>query len=182
MLGLFGKKRVKEEQVAAVFVSNINQIAINSFPLIADYLNNVCELKSSPTIRPSQVEWFLYIVLAANLENIDRVLSVEQATRLRVLIIDEFLESLEGVKKDDVEDNIENFSFFMKSLSKKCDDSLPKMIATALFYKYGLNDYQDEHFKQMNQPNPIIIKAICEFSADFLWNWDDLLEKYKMVA
>lgn len=182
MLGLFGKKKVKEEQVAAVFVSNINQIAVESFPLIADYLNNVCELKSSPNIKPSQVEWFLYIVLVANLENIDRIFSVEQGSRLRVLIIDEFLESLEGRRKDDVLDNIESFAHFIKALRKKCDDSLPKIIATALFYKYGLNDYQDEHFKQMNQPNPIIIKAICEFSADFLWNWDDLLEKYKMVA
>jgi hypothetical protein len=73
MLGLFGKKRVKEEQVAAVFVSKINQIAMDSFPLIADYLNNVSELKSSPNIRPSQVEWFLYIVLVANYRRVFRV-------------------------------------------------------------------------------------------------------------
>ena len=36
--------------------------------------------------------------------------------------------------------------------------------------------------KKINMPNPIIIKAIADITDNFIWNWDDLLESYKLVA
>ena len=67
---LFGKKRLKEKHVANVFVSTLNELAEKSFPTLAEFLNEVPELKQSPKIKSSQIEWFLYIVFSANLYNL----------------------------------------------------------------------------------------------------------------
>ena len=38
------------------------------------------------------------------------------------------------------------------------------------------------NFQKINTPNPIIIKSIEEATKNYIWNWTDFLEKYKMVA
>lgn len=181
MLKFFGKKRIKEDHIAKVFVSTINDLALQSFPIIAEFLNDVPELKESPKIQSNQVEWFLYIVFSANLYNLQYHFENDQLNRIRINAIDEFIASLEDRVEDVVLDNINNYEQYIGSLKRANDDSLTKAIAVALFHKYGLNNYQIDHFQKMNQPNPIIIKSICEITKDFLWNWNDITEKYKVV-
>ena len=182
MLGLFGKKRLKESHVAKVFVSTINELAVDAFPVIAEYLNEVPELKASPKVQSNQIEWFLYIVFAANLNDLNKYFDSDQLNRMRIQIIDEFIESLEDRDADYVLDQINIYEDYIGDLRRKCDENLGKTIATALFYKYGLNSCQIDHFQKMNQPNPIVIKSINEITSNFVWNWNDFLEKYKMVA
>lgn len=182
MLSFLSKKKIKEEHVARVFVSSINELTLDSFPLIAEHLNHLPELQKSPNIKAHQTEWFLFIVFAANIKNLNQYFSDNQLNRIRILVIDEFIESLEGIHPDVILDNINIYQDYLNGLEAKCDGSLPKTIATAMFYKYGLDKCQNEHFTKINEVNPILIKSICEITADFIWNWNDLLEKYKMVA
>jgi hypothetical protein len=182
VFSLFGKKRLKEEYIAQVFVSTINGLALESFPVLKDYLNDVPELKCSPEIKENQIEWFLYIVFSANLYHLKDYFSEDQHNRMRILIIDEFISSLEGRAHDDILGQINLYEDYLAGLDRHQNDGLGKIMALAIFQKYGLNKCQVEHFQKMNQPNPIIIKAISEITDNFIWNWNDLLESYKLVA
>ena len=101
--------------------------------------------------------------------------------RLRILIIDEFIESLEGREHDLTLEQINNYEEYILSLDVIIND-LPKSMATAIFNKYGINNFQIDHFQKINTPNPIIIKSIEEITKNYIWNWPDFFEKYKMVA
>ncbi len=178
---LFGKKRLKEQHVAKVFVGTINELAEETFPTLSEFLNEVPELMQSPKIKPNQIEWFLYIVFSANLYNLKFHFESNQLNRMRILVIDEFIESLSGRDHDLTLEQINNYEDYISGLDRRLDD-LPKAIATAIFNKYGMNDCQVDHFQKMNTPNPIIIKSIEDATKNYIWNWSDLLEKYKMVA
>jgi hypothetical protein len=182
VFSLFGKKRLKEEYVAQVFVSTINGLAIESFPILKDYLNDVPELKCSPEIKEHQLEWFLYIVFSANLYHLKDHFDTDQHNRMRILIIDQFIESLEGRTHDEVLSQINMYEDYLSGLDRSENDGLGRIMALAIFQKYGLNKCQVDHFQKMNQPNPIIIKAISEITDNFIWNWNDLLGNFKLVA
>jgi hypothetical protein len=182
VFSLFGKKRLKEEYVAKVFVSTINGLAMESFPILKDYLNDVPELKCSPEIEDNQLEWFLYIVFSANLYHLKDHFDTDQHNRMRILVIDEFIESLEDQSHDKVLSHINLYEDYVAGLDRSQSDDLGRIMALAIFQKYGLNKCQDDHFQNINQPNPTIIKAISEITDSFIWNWDDLLGNFKLVA
>ena len=135
----------------------------------------------SPKIKHNQVEWFLYIVFSTNLHNLNYHFESSQLNRLRILVIDEFIESLEGREHDLTLEQINNYEEYIISLDTVIND-LPKSMATAIFNKYGINNCQLDHFQKINTPNPIIIKSIEEATKNYIWNWPDFLDKYKMVA
>ncbi|MBK21575.1 MAG: hypothetical protein CMP63_04560 [Flavobacteriales bacterium] len=178
---LLGKKRLKEQHVAKVFVGTLNELAEKTFPTLSEFLNEVPELMESPKIKPNQMEWFLYIVFSTNLYNLQYHFESNQLNRMRILVIDEFIESLEGREHDLTLEQINNYEDYITSLEKTNND-LPKSMATAIFNKYGINNCQLDHFQKINTPNPIIIKSIEEATKNYIWNWTDFLEKYKMVA
>lgn len=182
VFSLFGKKRLKEEHVAKVFVNTINDLALESFPILCDYLNEVPELKCSPKIKQDQIEWFLYIVFSANLYHMNGHFDTDQHNRMRILIIDEFIASLVDRNHDQVLEQINNYEDYIAALDRVERDGLGKIIALAIFQKYGLNECQIDHFQKMNTPNPIIIKAIAEITDNFIWNWNDILENYRLTA
>ena len=134
----------------------------------------------SPKIKHNQIEWFLYIVFSTNLHNLHYHFESNQLNRLRILVIDEFIESLEGREHDLTLEQINNYEEYIISLDSVISD-LPKSMATAIFNKYGINNCQLDHFQKINTPNPIIIKSIEEATKNYIWNWPDFLEKYKMV-
>ena len=181
LFNFIGKKKLREQHVANVFVSTINELAEESFPTLAEYLNEAPELETSPSIKANQLEWFLYIVFSANLYNLKFHLEAGQLNRMRILVIDQFIESLEDRNHDQTLEHINNYEDYIAVLDKTNGD-LTKSIATALFNKYGLNNCQVDHFQKINMPNPIIIKSIEEAAVNFIWNWTDFLEKYKIVA
>ena len=52
----------------------------------------------------------------------------------------------------------------------------------AVFYKYKLIDAQDEYFRDMNVPNPIIMKSLRDVLMNFSWDWDEVIcDNYKVV-
>lgn len=181
MFSFLGKKKLREEHVAKVFVGTINELAEKSFPAIADLLNEAPELEKSPNINKANLEWFLFIVFSANLYNLKFYFQADQLNRMRIMVIDEFIESLTGRDHDLSLEHINLYEDFIKGLEKKYAD-LPKSMALAIFNKYGLNTCQLSHFQKLNEPSPIIIKSIEEVTRNFLWNWNDFLEKYKLVG
>jgi isocitrate lyase len=53
-------------------------------------------------------------------------------------------------------------------------------MSKAFFFKYELNQYQDEYFRNMNTPNPIFLKSLDEVMRNFIWDWSAFCDKYKV--
>ena len=54
-------------------------------------------------------------------------------------------------------------------------------MAVAVFDKYNINDCQSELLKRKNDPNPILFNELKKLLGHFRWNWDDFLEKCKII-
>jgi hypothetical protein len=51
----------------------------------------------------------------------------------------------------------------------------------AVFYKYGLIQNQDAYFKDMNVPNPIVMKNLRDVMNHFAWEWDEISDNYNIT-
>jgi hypothetical protein len=63
----------------------------------------------------------------------------------------------------------------------KNTQNLTKATALAMFNKFGLNECQQEHYQKLNQPDPVFFKHLCEMVDLLFWNWEDFLQKYRVV-
>ena len=54
-------------------------------------------------------------------------------------------------------------------------------MSKAIFHKYNLNDFQEDYFKNMKAPNPLFLKRLDEIVSHFIWDWDSIKAKLKVV-
>ncbi len=54
-------------------------------------------------------------------------------------------------------------------------------MSKVLFHSYDLFCFQDPYFREMQVPNPIILKRLNGLMGYFLWNWTEVNEQYRIV-
>lgn len=173
------KKKVKEEVVVHTFLTNIFDVVEAGFPEICDVINNSPEFVQSPNIKQDNYKEFLLVVLAGNLKRIPEYFDAPKDNR----ILDKCIEQLTYIfdkSYDDIFTLIKKYQSFISKVNFPSKNTLYGM-SKAVFYKYELAQYQEEYFRNMNNPNPIFLKRINEVMENFMWNWDDFLEKYNVV-
>lgn len=177
MLGLFGKKKLKEKDVAKVFVGTLNDISINGYESIADFIANDPQLDNKPTLTKSNLEWFVFIVFTANLRHLKDYFGSDQLDRLRIEIIDEFSISFEDRNPDQILEQVNNYEDFLKGIPS--NGNLANLISKAIYLKFGLDEFQNQKGLEENYQ---LINTLSQLTEHFVWNWSDFLEKYKMVS
>lgn len=181
MLGLFGKKKIKEREIAKVFVGTISEVAISGFNEILDFVKTDSHFNFSADLTSkSALEGFLFTVFTVNLKNLEDYFEADQLDRIKIEIINEFAESIDDKSHEDVIDQVEDYMVFISSI-KNPNGSMNKLMARAIFSKLNLTQYQNDNFQKINEPNPIVLKELEEITAFFVWNWADLFNKYKLV-
>ena len=50
-----------------------------------------------------------------------------------------------------------------------------------LYFKFKLGAFQDEYFAQLNTPNPVFLKKIDNLVENYVWDWETIFEKNKIV-
>lgn len=178
-MGLFGKKKVRVEELAPQYVSTIYEVVEAGFSEIAGYINEEKEFEKSPKLSDKENEWFLYIVYAGNLVNLDSHFEKKQADQINSVLSREIIKAL-GKDPDIAIEILIDYETFLRSLLGE-PKNLVKAMSLAIFHKYDLNKYQKEHFQKLNSPSPIVMKELAEMVEFFLWNWLDYLSKYKVV-
>jgi len=179
MLGLFGKKKVKGAELAPVYVDTIYEVIERGFPEIAGYINEEKEFQKSPNLSGEENEWFLYIVYAGNMVNLDAHFEKPEADELSRLIAREVVKKM-GKNPEVIDGILYDYEMFLRGLHNQTKN-LVKAMSLAIFHKYDLNKYQKDHFQKLNSPSPIVMKELNEMVEFFLWNWEDYLAKYKVV-
>ena len=179
MFTIFGKKKIKEDTAANIFINNLLDTIEKGFPEIAGIINDSPEFNVSPTISEDNSEKFLLIIIAANLLYIPQHFNNHQDDRLLELIYTQ-LAKVFDVKQESLEAVIKDYQSYIAKVNLPSKNILYG-ISKAIFGKYGLNEYQDEYFKNMKSPNPMFLKRLDETIDSFIWNWSTFKEKYQLT-
>lgn len=173
------KKKVEEEKVAELFVNIVFNSVDASFADVADLLNNDVNLLSPAQVNPENQDEFLLIVLAGNYQLLDNYFFEGQEDRIRELTIEK-LAAIYGVDQVAMRNAINNTIAYFRKINYP-SKNIHYAMSKAVFFKYGLNDFQKDYFKNINAPDPILLKNIDEIVEQFIIKWDTFTEKYRII-
>jgi len=173
------KKKVEEEKVAELFVNIAFNAVDTSFSEVAELLNNDVNLVGTANINPQNQDDFLLIVVAGNFKLLDDFFFEGQEDRIKELTIKK-LASIYGVDTVSMQTAIDNTLAYFGKINYPSKNTHYAM-SRAVFFKYGLNDFQKDYFRNLNTPDPILLKNIDEIMEQFIIKWDTFTEKYRIT-
>ena len=103
----------------------------------------------------------------------------EQENRIKFKIIEKF-SVVFGMEEEKFYSYIKDYSSLMSKLNHASKNVLYSM-SKAVYNKYQLNCHQEEYFKEMKTPNPILLKRLDELMENFIWDWEKFFNKYKVT-
>jgi|TARA_B110000483_G_scaffold221352_1_gene277240 hypothetical protein len=179
MLSFLTKKKVQEKKLAEIFVNSTLKTIDEGFPEVVSLIQEDPEFKTPPTVDLSNSDDFLFIILAGNLEFIPNYFTDYQDFRL----INQIMAKLSDILAIEVVELQKLISSYQQYLHKVNHPSKNTHYAMskAIFYKYELNNFQQEYFMKMKTPNPIFLKRLDEIVSLFIWDWDSIKAKLKVV-
>lgn len=179
MFKIFGKKKIKENVAANVFVNSILNTIDNGFAEIAGIINDSPEFVTRPCISSADDNSFALIVIAANLYFIPDHLHDDKEERITNLIFSKLSNAFD-CDQEQLEKTIKEYQCFLMKKNHP-SKNMRYAISKGIFWKYKLNEHQDEYFKNMRSPNPMFLKRLDEAMDNFIWNWDAFTHKYQIV-
>lgn len=179
MLTLFGNKKISSARLANIFINNVIQSVEKGFPDVAAIINESPEFVSCPDVPDEADKAFLLIVLAANLSEIPLHFHDYKDRKLIGNIYAKLTNVFE-MDEDSIAKLLKSYESFMKRINHPSRNLIYAM-SKAVFYKYNLSSYQDEYFKNMNSPNPTLLKRIDSAMEIFLWDWEAFKGKYTLI-
>ena len=175
----FFKKKVEEEKVAELFVNILFNAVDSSFEEVAELLNNDVNLLTPAQIDADNQDDFLLIVVAGNFKLLDDYFYEGQEDRIKELTVEK-LASIYGVDTVSMRSGINNTLAYFKKINYPSKNTHYAM-SRAVFHKYELNDFQKDYFRNLNAPDPILLKNIDEIMEQFIIKWDTFTEKYRII-
>lgn len=177
---LIGKNRISEEKLATALVTRTLQTGELIFSEIAEYINECPHFDRSPELDSRNDVDFLITVFTCNITRIPNFLANKQDKRVAQWILRSLAEELEMDLRQ-LSTMIKDCKSVMKRLnhpSKNLVYAMPK----AIFHLYGLNEFQQEYFRDLNSPNPLYLKEMNQMLDSLVWNWDKIKQEYKIVS
>ena len=176
---IFGKKKLKEDKLANIFVNTTLETVESGFADIVGLIKDSPEFISTPILDEKDDSKFMLIVIAANLKEIPRQLEAHQDNRMINLIISK-LSAVFDVDFDKLEGILREYQSYLSRVNHPSNNNLYAM-SKALFFKYELGQYQEDYFRNMNAPNPLFLKRLDEAMSLFLFNWEGTKNEFQLV-
>ncbi|MBL4586476.1 MAG: hypothetical protein JKX84_05415 [Flavobacteriales bacterium] len=173
------RKKVEEEKVAELFVNIIFNAVDSGFADVAELLNNDINLVEPASIPADNQNHFTMIVIAGNFKLLDDYFFDGQEMRIRDMAIEKLAASY-GLDTVTMRSAIDKMLAFFGKVNYPSKNTHYAM-SRAVFFKYGLNNFQKDYFKNLNTPDPILLKNIDEIMEQFLIKWDTLTDKYRIT-
>lgn len=178
MLGSLIKRKLSDNQVANIFVNALFEVVDKGFKEVASLINEDPAFVTSPNIREDQDGEFAMIVIVGNLSFLESTFEPEQAHAVEKLIFEK-LAKIYDMPVSAFTQLIREYQQFIARKNHPSKNMIYGM-SKAIYYKYELNDFQDEYFRRMQAPNPLFLKRMDEVVSSFIWDWDVFFKKYKM--
>ena len=179
MLGLFGRKKLEEDQLANIFVNSMINMAKEAFPDVAAMINEDPEFTSDPNLSEDGFVPFLFVVLAGNLKYLPQRLESDHCRKVEKKIYDLLAEKFESDSAT-MESHIHKYQSELGRLNHPSKNTLYGM-SKLFFHLYDLYPYQEEYYQRIQAANPITLKRIDSVMKAFLWDWETISEEYKIV-
>ena len=157
----------------------LNKVVNDGYPEIQSFLNKNNNLEKSPNISDEEIKWFRLIIFVGNLHVTSTKFEENESLELRNEIIDKLLPYLDN-DSEVAMDLFLNYETYYNDLLSKQIDPIETM-SLAVFDKYNINDCQSELLKRKNEPNPVLFNELRKYLSHFVWNWEEFLEKCKVV-
>lgn len=178
MLGTILKRKLSDNQVANIFINSIFDTVDNGFKEVAQLINEDVAFVNSPGISNNDEGEFGLIVIVGNLSYLESTFDADQAARVEKIIFEK-LSKIYAIPEMDFTKMIREYQSFIAKVNHPSKNMVYGM-SKAIFYKYKLNQFQDEYFRRMQAPNPLFLKRMDEVMGNFVWNWDAFFKKYKL--
>lgn len=179
MFGTLFKKKISEEKLINYFVVSTVKMVDDAFEDVSEIICADQEFKFKPQIDKNNIDPFLWIVVTGNLSYIPRFFNNYQDIRLLDEANRKFAQTLD-VPIDEFKAKVKTTHQKFKAINRPSKNTLYAM-SKMFFAAYELGQYQDDYFKNMNAPNPIILKHMNELMETFLFNWEEFVDKYKIT-
>ncbi|MCB0401375.1 MAG: hypothetical protein KDD41_04780 [Flavobacteriales bacterium] len=179
MFAIFGKKKIKEDVLANIFVNSVLDTIDQGFPEVVGIINDSPEFITSPNISAENNDGFTFIVIAANMTLVAKHLDHSVSDHMTSILLSKFSEAFD-VEEDKFAQAVRKYQDYLCKVNHPSKNTLYAM-SKAIFGKYGLNQYQDEYFKNMKSPNPMFLKRMDEAMENFVWNWEAFNQKHQIV-
>ncbi len=176
---IFGKKKLKEDKLANIFVNSTLQSVEDGFSDIIGLIQESPEFITEPQLRDDNDSKFLLIVIAANLKEIPRQLEAHQDNRVINMVITK-LSGVFDVDFDKLENILREYQSYLSRVTHLSNNNLYAM-SKAVFFKYDLGQYQEDYFRDMNAPNPLFLKRLDEAMKLFLFDWKQTTKDFQIV-
>ncbi|MFT3886116.1 MAG: hypothetical protein QM724_12025 [Flavobacteriales bacterium] len=176
---LFGKKRITEEKLANAFVNAVLRLTEQGYPMIVAELQDSPEFTEIPVFGPGDDELFALIVLAGNLLDAPKHLPAGQDRRFFSLAVSKFANAM-GTTASELELEVIALQHYMERINHPSKNTVYAM-SKVVFHKFDLFRFQDQYFRDMKAPNPIVLKRLNQLMAFCLWDWAELLDEFKVT-
>ncbi|NNC82964.1 MAG: hypothetical protein HKN79_05255 [Flavobacteriales bacterium] len=176
---LIGKKKMTETALAKLLVEGTLKTAEPIFKEVVDYINECPHFDRNPEVTEQDDIDFLLTVFTCNISRIPNYLKGGQEKRVAHAIIKQLSFHL-YMDMRDLSTRIQDCKSLMKRLnhpSKNLIYAMPK----AVFSLYGLNEFQQPYFRDLNSPNPLYLKEMNQMMEVMVWDWDFLVEEYRFT-
>ena len=172
------KRRLTDNQVANIFINAIFDSVDKGFEEVALLINEDTAFSSSPNININNNREFGLIVIVGNLSYLESNFEADQTERVEKIIFEK-LSKLYAIDVSSFKKLIKEYQSFIARVNHPSKNWVYGM-SKAIFYKYKLNEFQDEYYKRVQAPNPLFLKRMNEIMVNFIWNWDAFSKKFKL--
>ena len=150
-----------------------------SFPVIAEIIaSNPC-FDQKPNFTNKNSDSLLIIVLAGNIERLSKFFDDFRDIRIRKHCIVELSRVFE-LTEEETQTLISSYQSFMHQVNMPSKNILYAM-SKCFFFKYDLNPYQEDYFRNMKTPNPILLKALNDLMTRYFWDLEEYDKSFKIV-
>jgi hypothetical protein len=178
MLGFALRKKIDQHKVANIFVNSLIEVVENGHSDIIEMIKEDAAFVVTPEIPKNSIKQFLLIVTVGNLEFLKQSFNDYNVDEIESEIIEKF-SNIFDISTDKFASLLKDTKSFIDQHNYPSRNILYGM-SKAVFYKYDLNKFQESYFKSMNTPNPLFLKRLDEVLANFIWDWNVFLKKYKI--
>ena len=179
MFGILFKKKITEDKLVEYFVFSTVKMVDDAFEDVADIICCDPEFKFKPVIDTEAVDPFLWIVITGNLKFIPRYFNDYQDIRLMEDANRKFARMLD-LPVDTFKSEIKKYNQLFTRLNHPSKNTVYAM-SKAVFHKYNLGQFQDEYFRKMDAPNPVFLKRLNGIMEEFIFDWEQFVENYKII-
>ena len=179
MFAIFGKKKLTEDKTANILCNTLLNVLDDSVADVLTLIEAAPEFTKTPDLQHAAKKHFYFITIAANIKTISHHFDMVKSKSITEAVTRKLATAFD-MDYNSFAKTINQYNSFMSRVNHPSKNVVYAM-SKAMFFKYELNELQDDYFKNMSTPNPLFLKRMDEIMSNFLFDWTGFLEKNKIT-